>query len=349
MRSSLTAGIGITDSTQFVIFDMEWNQPFPGKQYSFDASNLKGEIIDIGAVKYRYENGGVSRISEFSATIRPRCYKKLHYHVKKVTHKCNEDLKTGVSFEEAINQFLDFCDSSCILVGWGTSDPDMLKTNLKFFGLDSELRRAFLDLQPIFSRFAGEKGKQRSVEYAVDYFKIPKDDTFHSALADAHYTALVFGELFEHNKTSELLSVITSSLVDPDIQLEFNYRGVEMPSVNEAIASASGFCAICPICSSNLKFSIPAFRIRKSVYSLSECVEHGDFFSRTRIKKLKDKAYFATAVLRYATQPDYYLIAEKAEEFAKYGSKGALIIPSTNYNVDLKPSSGEFTKENQQA
>lgn len=42
MRSSLTAGIGITDSTQFVIFDMEWNQPFPGKQYSFDASNLKG-------------------------------------------------------------------------------------------------------------------------------------------------------------------------------------------------------------------------------------------------------------------------------------------------------------------
>ena len=47
----------ITDGCEFVVFDMEWNQPFPGKEYPFDVSTLTGEIIEIGAVKYIYDNG----------------------------------------------------------------------------------------------------------------------------------------------------------------------------------------------------------------------------------------------------------------------------------------------------
>lgn len=325
MRSALITGIDIDDSTEFIVFDMEWNQPFPGKTYTFDATNLKGEIIEIGAVKYRYENGHVVKLDEFSRTIRPRCYTKLHYHVKKVTNKTNSDLKTGVSFESAARDFKRFCDSNSILVGWGTSDPDMLKVNLKFFGMDSELKRAFLDIQPVFSRFAGEKGKQRSVEYAVDYFKIQKDDSFHSALADAHYTALVFSELFVHFKTAEVLSVLTSSLVDPDMQCEYSFLGPETNSVEAAAKTAEDFLSVCPICGLALKQTIAPFRIRKSVYMMAECVDHGDYFARTRVKRLKSTSYFASTVLRFATQTDYYLIAEKSEEFAKFGSKGAPI------------------------
>ena len=36
----------ITDGTEFVVFDMEWNQPMPGKEYPFDVSKLTGEIIE---------------------------------------------------------------------------------------------------------------------------------------------------------------------------------------------------------------------------------------------------------------------------------------------------------------
>ena len=41
----------IIDGTEFVVFDMEWNQPMPGKEYPFDVSRLTGEIIEIGAFK----------------------------------------------------------------------------------------------------------------------------------------------------------------------------------------------------------------------------------------------------------------------------------------------------------
>ena len=47
----------ITDGTEFVVFDMEWNQPMPGKEYPFEVSKLTGEIIEIGAFKYIYDNG----------------------------------------------------------------------------------------------------------------------------------------------------------------------------------------------------------------------------------------------------------------------------------------------------
>ena len=47
----------IEDKTVFIVFDMEWNQPFPGRDYKFDVSSLSGEIIEIGAVKYVYDSG----------------------------------------------------------------------------------------------------------------------------------------------------------------------------------------------------------------------------------------------------------------------------------------------------
>ena len=76
----------------------------------------------------------------------------------------------------------------------------MLKMNLEFFEMDSKLNMFFLDLQPIFSLFAGLQGTQRSVEAAVDFYNIDKNEIFHSATADAHYTGAVFEEIFKHNK-----------------------------------------------------------------------------------------------------------------------------------------------------
>ena len=41
----------IVDGCEFVVFDLEWNQPIPGKTYDFDCSTLTGEIIEIGACR----------------------------------------------------------------------------------------------------------------------------------------------------------------------------------------------------------------------------------------------------------------------------------------------------------
>ena len=132
----------ITDGTEFVVFDMEWNQPLPGKEYPFDVSRLTGEIIEIGAFKYVYDNGELIYKSSFSKDIAPVKYTKLHYHVKKVTHKKNADLLNGIPFKDAYLAFRDFCGNA-ILVGWGSSDPSMLKMNLEFFEIDVDFAVKF--------------------------------------------------------------------------------------------------------------------------------------------------------------------------------------------------------------
>ena len=311
----------ITNGTEFVVFDMEWNQPMPGKEYSFDVSKLTGEIIEIGALKYVYDNGEIIFKDTFSTSIVPVQYTKLHYHVKKVTHKKNVDLLKGIPFKEAYSLFRDFCGDA-ILVGWGSSDPGMLKMNLAFFGMDPKLDMFFLDLQPIFSLFAGLRGSQRSVEAAVDFYNIDKNEIFHSATADAHYTGAVFEEIFKHNKPSEVISAISSSSIDPDVPSDFSFVGPECLDSTSAFASAVRFMKKCPLCEADLNVKIPAFRIRKSQYALLECRQHGELFSRTRVKKSKGGNFYSASVLRFATQNDYWLVASKKEEFDKYGEKG---------------------------
>ena len=330
----------IEDKTVFIVFDMEWNQPFPGRDYKFDVSSLSGEIIEIGAVKYVYDSGILTEKDIFSCDVRPCKYTTLHYHVKKVTHKTNDDLKSGISFEEAYTKFRKFCGDDFILVGWGNSDPDMLKMNLKFFDMDDQLNCFFLDIQPIFSMFAGERGKQRSVEFAVDHYGIPKNDSFHSATSDARYTGEIFKRIFDCNKTSEVLSVISSSSIDPDLKREYVNVGSETENPLDALSMTEGWTQICPICSSRFREEISRFRIRKSVYALYACDEHGEFFSRTRIKKNKSGKYYAASVLRFATQTDYYLVAAKREEYERFGSKGA---PAPAENETAPETQGDPT------
>lgn len=323
----------IKDGTEFVIFDMEWNQPFPGREYKFDVSTLTGEIIEIGAVKYIYRAGKFEESGMFSCDVKPQRYTRIHYHVKKVTHKTDADLQNGVSFQKAYKQFMDFCGPNAILVGWGNSDPDMLKMNLKFFDMDFQLNRYFLDVQPVFSYFAGERGKQRSVEFAVDYYAIPKSDMFHSATADAKYTAEIFRCVLECNQTSEVLRVIENSAIDPDIKREYVAMGSEAAKPEDSLKFVEGFTDNCPVCGETFNVEIEEFRIRKSIYGLYSCKSHGDFFARTKIKKNKGGKYYASTILRFATQNDYFLVTSKKEEFIKFGPDGEPIVNLTAENV----------------
>ena len=61
----------IKDGDVIIVFDLEWNQPIPGKEYNFDVSSLTGEIIEIGAVKYVYMNGILVPKGELSCNVRP--------------------------------------------------------------------------------------------------------------------------------------------------------------------------------------------------------------------------------------------------------------------------------------
>ena len=328
----------IRSGAVFIVFDLEWNQPLPGRHYGFDTSRLTGEIIEIGAVRYIYDDGVLRPDGVFSRDIKPVRYRKLHFHVKKVTGKSDSDLEKGIPFKVAYDEFKSFCGAEAILGGWSGSDTDMLRMNLRFFGEDDRLNMEFVDVQHLFSYFSTEKGRQRSVEFAVDYYQIPKSESFHSATSDAVYTGKILENIFLRNKPSEVMSVISSSAVNPDIRREYAAAGTPCRSPQQALSMVSGFDSVCPVCGREFENVVPAFTIRKSTYGLYKCPEDGQFYSRIRIKKNRDGLFYAASVLRIASAGDCTLIASKKEEYDKFGSKGR---PADQVFVDGTSVSGE--------
>ena len=68
---------------QYIILDMEWNQPWPGSYSAKKAlpSPMRGEIVQIGAVRMTQEQ---QIADEFQILIRPQYFKKMN---RKVAHR----------------------------------------------------------------------------------------------------------------------------------------------------------------------------------------------------------------------------------------------------------------------
>ena len=111
----------------YIVLDMEWNQPYAPKCVDRAPFPLIGEIIQIGAVMLaEKENGEYEIIDEFKETIAPVYYTKLHSGVKRVTGLTQSDISGGRPFPEAIFDFRIWCGSPCVLLTWGRDDIPML-------------------------------------------------------------------------------------------------------------------------------------------------------------------------------------------------------------------------------
>ena len=69
---------------QYIVLDMEWNQPWPGSHTAKKPlpSPMRGEIVQIGAVRL-LENRTVA--DEFQILIQPKYFKKMNRKVSSLT------------------------------------------------------------------------------------------------------------------------------------------------------------------------------------------------------------------------------------------------------------------------
>ena len=183
-------------ASSYIVIDLEWNQPIPWIKTAVDPKELPGEIIEIGAVKLSLTETGYTLSKPFHVMIRPVCYTVMNKNVSRVTNKMSSDLRFGLTFDDAYESFSQWCGQDYVLCGWGNSDLSILKSNLRYHNRNTDLNTLFLDVQPLFARVAEGMSHQRSVEYAVDFLRIPKKDDFHSAHRDAEYTGLILREIF---------------------------------------------------------------------------------------------------------------------------------------------------------
>ena len=176
----------------YIIFDMEWNQPADLGMMVTDPLPLTGEIIEIGAVKL---NDKFQIIDELRLYITPQYYTRLHRRIAALTGIRDKDLLTrGVPFPEAYQRFRDFCGGEFRFMTWSMSDVPMLIDNMLLHGIDVSDLPVCYDIQRIFGREIMRSDTRYALDTALAILK-ESGDTAHDALNDSRNTALVCNHL----------------------------------------------------------------------------------------------------------------------------------------------------------
>lgn len=301
----------------FIVLDLEWNQSSERKQKV--NSVLPFEIVEIGAVKLD-KNKNI--IDKYGQLIKPQVYHQMHYMTQKIVHLDMDELEGGRLFTSVIKEFMDWCGDDYIFCTWGSLDLMELQRNMKYYDIAplSNGPLKYLDIQKLFS-IAYEDGKtRRTLEYAVDYFNICKEEEFHRALSDAYYTALIFGRInnpdveshvsfdvfhVPENKKDEILVVFDNYS---------KYISREFEDKNVAIADKEVASSRCYICGKNAKKKVRWFSANtRHYYCLAQCNEHGFIKGKIRMKHTDSGSIYVIKTLKLISEEEAQKVIDKKE------------------------------------
>ena len=303
----------------YIVVDLEWNQSPYGKSSS--NKKLPFEIIEIGAVKL---NSEYKEIGRFDVLIKPKVYKKLHHITKSLTGITEAQLNEGVHFPEAVRSFLDWCGPGYIFCTWGNLDLLELQRNLRFYHMEELLKGPikYYNIQKLFRIFYDNENSAASLEYAVDFFNIKKDEDFHRAIHDAEYTAVIFSKMnpedvapwytldyYQNPKNRKQEIKLVYDTYSKFVSKEFDTK-------EDAMADRIVRTTRCYKCGKSALKRIRWFSNKnKTYYCLAECAEHGYIRGKIRLKKTeRGNHYYVVKTLRLIDGQDAKQIADMKQE-----------------------------------
>lgn len=303
---------------KYVVFDLEWNQCPYGK--GRENRKLPFEIIEIGAVML---DGEMNTIDTFHRVIRPKVYRQLHYRTREIVNLTMEDLKNGTPFTAAVRDFLEWAGRDSIFCTWGCVDLNELQRNMKYYNLLKLLPGPFhyYDVQKLFS-IAFEDGRTcRALSYATDYLHIEKEEQFHSAMADAKYTADVFRmippELLPENDSLNVFQNPKSKT--EEIHTVYNrfslYVSREFPTKEDAMRDPEGKSVYCSKCGKKAHRKIHWFAAGSQKYvCLAVCPVHGLLQGVIRMRKSESGAIYVKKVVAPCTEAQAEMIRRRRDQ-----------------------------------
>lgn len=302
----------------YIVLDMEWNQPWPGSPSSRKVLpvEIRGEIIQIGAVRLT-EDQFVT--DEFQVLIRPKYYSHLNRRVSKLTGIKEARLKEeGISFPEAMSRFREWCGEDVIFLTWGFDDIGILRENLRLFQLEEDWTGRWYNAQMIFNAQTDGSTAQKALKTAMEIFEIEPSRPAHDALGDAYHTALICAMLDLKRGIREYETALKSH--------ENGFHGAELPGCIArkvfydypdkwaALNAMSGEENKCPVCGREMTgtrwFAQPGHRYM----DLCACPEHGQFLIRVRMSLQQDG-------LTRVSRLTYEATSEAAEAYARRAAK----------------------------
>ena len=302
----------------YIVMDMEWNQPWPGSPSSKKVLpvQIRGEIIQIGAVRVTEDQ---QLADEFQILIKPKYYRHLNRRVSKLTGIKETQLREeGVPFPEAIEAFRNWCGEDIIFLTWGFDDIGILRENLMLFSLETAFTDRWYNAQMIFNAQTDGSTAQKALKTAMEMFEIEATRPAHDALGDAYHTAQICARLDLCKGAAEYDQALKSH--------ENGFHGAELPGCiarkvfydyadkRAALSAMAGEENICPICNSRMLgsrwFAQPGHRYM----DLATCPQDGKFLIRVRLSQQPDGLVRVSRLTYEAT-------SEAAEAYARRAEK----------------------------
>ena len=304
----------------YIIIDLEWNQPMKPDTLITDPVPLYGEIIRIGAVRTD-ENCGTA--DTFQVCVRPKFYRRIHYMVKKVTGLDSTALSYGLPFRDAFRQLMEFCGEDPVFIAWGSEDEKVLRANLAVHGIDDSSVPPFIDMQIIFSRRHTCDGRQYGVVPATELLGLPTDLQAHDALNDAIYTYRIGRKInFTHYIPDEYSVILSEIEEEKRIQREQRYfrtfYGVE--SVRTAMHSKKITTCRCPECKTKLWHTYFVFISERKAVAFAKCSTDGEFLVTLKFTPVAENKYDVTrsfAIPSPQQRDEYHAIIDEYTERKK--------------------------------
>ena len=302
----------------YIVLDMEWNQPWPGSPSSRKVLpvQIRGEILQIGAVRVT-EDRQVA--DEFQVLIKPKYYRRLNRRVSKLTGITESRIREeGVAMEEAMESFRFWCGEDVIFLTWGFDDITILKENLQLYGLPDDWVSRWYNAQMIFNAQTDGGTAQKSLKTAMEMFQIEASRPAHDALGDAYHTALICARLDLKRGANEYDEAVKSHVN--------GFHGAELPGCisrkvfydypdkRAALSAMAGKENKCPTCGRQMLGSRWFAQPGRRYMDLATCPDHGKFLIRVRLSTQPDETVRVSRLTYEATSEAAAAYARRVEK-----------------------------------
>ena len=290
---------------QYIVLDMEWNQPWPGSPSAQKVLPvpIHGEIIQIGAVRVS-EDQVIG--DEFQRLVLPKYYRRLNKRVSSLTGIKEARLREeGRPFPEVLEEFRAWCGEDCVFLTWGFDDIGILKENMALHGFESDWVDRWYNAQLIFNAQTDGSSGQKALKTAMALFGIEPSRPAHDALGDAYHTAVICTRLDLRRGMAEYRAAAKrreeNSADIPGCISRTVFRGYA--DKDAVLRAMGGRENLCPLCRKKMR---PARWIAQPGHrymTLSKCGRHGEYLVRVRLVREEDGSYRVSRLL-YSGESD---------------------------------------------
>lgn len=286
----------------YITLDLEWNQAYAQKALAVQkrlSCRLRGEVIQIGAVKM---DAKMNICGSYQIIVKPQYFKKLHRHVSELTGISQEQMDLGTPLPEAAERFRKWCGKDFVFLTWGPDDIPMLKENFNVHGISAAWLDKVYDLQLIFARQTDDSAKQRSLEYAMDYFSLEQHLPAHDALNDAYFTALVAKEL-DTPEGVRTYSSIRGEFLEDTVIGDADAGDDGYVAISELLDDESVRRALCPFCKKPMTEEDKLLHSKGQRYTRHfVCKKHGDMLLSLKLHRNFNETWRARRTIRQANE-----------------------------------------------